>query len=415
MERKAKVIVVGGGPAGLLAAGRAAEGGADVLILEKMRKTGRKLCITGKGRCNITNVTEMEDFIVHFGKTGNFLRSAFNAFTNTQLMDLLHNLGLGMVTERGGRVFTASGKATDVLKVLLTWIQSMGVKLIENQPVQSLIVVKDKVTGVKTRDQQYFADAIILATGGASYPATGSTGDGYRLAESVGHRIIPIRPALVPLETSDDFTGELDGLNLRNINASLYVNGKKKGDFFGEISFTDTGVSGPITLAISSMIVDNLLKKKNVKFVLDLKPALDEKKLDARLLRDLQSRSNEVLSSLLRGLMPKKLVNLCLKNCNIPTDRLGGDLSKKERNKILFWLKNFSINISGYRSFKEAIVTAGGVNTREVDPNTMESKKVKGLFIIGELLDIQADTGGYNLQGAFSTGHLAGVQLGDVV
>jgi hypothetical protein len=406
--KKQKIIVIGGGPAGLMAAGQAAEAGADTLLLEKMNKTGLKLCITGKGRCNITNIAEISDFINHFGKTGPFLRQAFARFFNTDLMEFLTGLGLELVTERGGRVFPASGKATDVRKVLVQWNKRAGVEIKNSAPVDKILIRDEYVTGVVSQGKNISCDAVIIATGGASYPLTGSTGDGYRLGESAAHTVIPVRQALVPLVTSGGVAKKMAELNLRNVNVRMLINGKKKRAEFGEVVFTEFGVTGPTILTLSGEAVDNLRSGQKVTLSIDLKPALDEKKLDARLQRDIASRGKEQISSLLRGLLAREMVPVCLDLIGIPADHPVCNISAKERKRLRAWLKDFRLEVVAYRPFAEAIITAGGLDTREIDPRTMESRKVKGLFIAGELLDIQADTGGYNLQAAFSTGWLAG-------
>jgi hypothetical protein len=403
-----KVIVIGGGAAGLMAAGQAAEAGAETLLLEKMKRPGRKICITGKGRCNITNIAEISEFIGHFGKTGNFLRQSFARFFNNELMEFLEELGLKQVKERGGRVFPASGKAPEVLKVLLKWLQQCGVEIKESSPVEELIIEAGRITGVVVLGRKILCDAVILATGGASYPVTGSTGDGYRLAGTAGHQVVPIRPALVPLVTGGSIAGRMAELNLRNIKVRMLVNGKKYKEAFGELVFSKFGLTGPVILTLSGYAVDAIQNGDKVTFAIDLKPALDENKLEARLLRDFASRGKEDFASLLRGLLPREMVPICLELTNIPADRKVHSVSAKERRRLRTWLKDFRLEVTGFRPFAEAIVTAGGVDTREVDPRTMESRLTKGLFLAGELLDIQGDTGGYNLQAAFSTGWLAG-------
>jgi hypothetical protein len=403
-----KVIVIGGGAAGLMAAGQAAEAGAETLLLEKMKRPGRKICITGKGRCNITNIAEISEFIGHFGKTGNFLRQPFARFFNNELMEFLEELGLKQVKERGGRVFPASGKAPEVLKVLLKWLQQCGVEIKESSPVEELIIEAGRITGVVVLGRKILCDAVILATGGASYPVTGSTGDGYRLAGTAGHQVVPIRPALVPLVTGGSIAGRMAELNLRNIKVRMLVNGKKYKEAFGELVFSKFGLTGPVILTLSGYAVDAIQNGDKVTFAIDLKPALDENKLEARLLRDFASRGQEDFASLLRGLLPREMVPICLELTNIPADRKVHSVSAKERRRLRTWLKDFRLEVTGFRPFAEAIVTAGGVDTREVDPRTMESRLTKGLFLAGELLDIQGDTGGYNLQAAFSTGWLAG-------
>jgi predicted Rossmann fold flavoprotein len=391
-----------------MAAGQAAEGGVDTLLLEKMKRPARKLCITGKGRCNITNIVELPDFIAHFGKTGRFLHQAFWRFFTPDLMDFFKALGLELVTERGGRVFPASGRALDVLEVLLQWLERSGVQIELSSKVDGLTMINQRITGVVSRGREIPCDAVILATGGASFPATGSTGDGYRLAESAGHNVVPIRPALVPLETSGDAAGIMAGLNLRNINVRMLVNNKRRKEAFGEMIFTEFGVTGPVILTLSGEAVDAMRDGHKIALSIDLKPGLDKKKLDARLLRDIASRGKEQVRSFLRGLLPREMVPVCLNLTEIPPDGQASRISAKERRRLLTWLKDFRLEVIGYRPLAEAIITAGGVDTREVDPKTMESRLTKGLFIAGELLDIHADTGGYNLQAAFSTGWLAG-------
>ncbi|MBU1055551.1 MAG: NAD(P)/FAD-dependent oxidoreductase [Proteobacteria bacterium] len=403
-----KIIVIGGGPAGLMAAGQAAQAGAETLLLEKMRHTGLKLCITGKGRCNITNIAGISDFISHFGKTGSFLRQAFARFFNTDLMEFFNELGLELATERGGRVFPASGKAPDVHRVLLQWNKKAGVAIKNSSSVDKILIHNKRIIGVVAQGREISCDAVILALGGASYPATGSTGDGYSLSESAGHTVIPVRQALVPLETSGDEAKRMTGLNLRNVKAKMFVNGKKKREEFGEIVFAEFGLTGPAILTLSGEAVDSLRNGHKITLSLDLKPALDEKKLDARLLRDIASRGKEQISSFLRGVIPREMVPVCLDFIQIPADYQVCNISAKQRLRIRTWLKDFRLDVVGYRPFAEAIITAGGIDTREIDPRTMESKKTKGLFFAGELIDIQADTGGYNLQAAFSTGWIAG-------
>ncbi len=403
-----RVVVIGGGAAGLMAAGRAAESGAVVVVLEKMKQVARKLCITGKGRCNITNTAEIMAFIDHFPGTGRFLRPAFSTLFNDGLVSFFESNGLKVVTERGGRVFPASGKAPDVKASLMRWLQPLGVSVQTDVTVSSLLTEDDHVTGVIAGGRFIMADAVILATGGKSYPATGSTGDGYRLAEAVGHRIVPVRPALVPLETAGRFTGRMNDLNLRNIQVDLVVDGRRKARQFGELVFASFGVTGPTILTLSAQAVDALDAGSKVMLSLDLKPALDEKKLDARLVRDFSKRLVEPVHSVLRGLLPAPLVPVCLGMTGIRRERKPAEMKVEERRRLGNWLKNFPLEVTGYRPFSEAIVTAGGIDTTEVDPRTMESRKVAGLYLAGEVLDIQGDTGGYNLQAAFSTGWVAG-------
>ncbi|MBU1453623.1 MAG: NAD(P)/FAD-dependent oxidoreductase [Proteobacteria bacterium] len=402
------IVVVGGGAAGLMAAGQAAQCGARVILLEKMKRPGRKICISGKGRCNITNNAATADFINRFGKNGRFLRQAFSRFFAPELIDFLQENGLEVVLERGGRYFPASGKAPDLLKTFLHWLGQLKVEIRIDSPVQSLLISGNQLQGVLTSTGKISCDAVILSTGGASYPATGSTGDGYRLAESAGHSIIPIRPALVPLEITGGIRPELVGLELKNVEVRLLINGKRSQQLFGEMHFIKTGVSGPVILTLSGAVVDGLRKGEQVVLALDLKPALDEQKLDARLIRDFEKRREEPFDQVLRGLLPAQLIPLCLEQTGIPAKQLVAQVSKKERKKLLHWLKDLRMEVSSHRPFTEAIVTAGGIHLKEVDPRTMESKILPGLYLAGEILDLNGDTGGYNLQAAFSTGWLAG-------
>ena len=404
---KPRIIIVGGGPAGLMAAGQAALSGAEAIILEKMDRPGRKLRITGKGRCNLTNIAALSDFITHYGPNGRFLRQAFSRFFTRELVAFLEELNVPTLIERGGRVFPAVGRAGDVADALARWVRDCGVVLKPRSAVEGLLVEKGRVTGVEAA-RVYRADAVIIACGGASYPVTGSTGDGYGLAESAGHNIVPIRPALVPLETAGDVADRLQGLNLRNVNCSLWIKGKKRAQGFGEMSFTSFGLSGPIVLSLSRQAVDALRAGLNVSLSIDLKPALDQRKLDARLLRDLDAHGRKRFRTLLKGLLPGKLIPVCMDLTGISPDRVGHQVTSQERGKLRTWLKDFRLEITGYRPFTEAIVTAGGIDTKEVDPRTMSSRLVKGLYFAGEVLDIDGDTGGYNLQAAFSTGWVAG-------
>jgi predicted Rossmann fold flavoprotein len=425
---KRQVIVVGGGAAGLIAAGQAAELGAETLLLEKMDRPGRKLRITGKGRCNLTNIAPVSEFIAHFGPNGRFLRQAFHQFFCPELVGFFEDLGVRTLTERGGRVFPVEGQAQDVVDALLGWIGERGVTLRTRSPVERLVLEGGRVAGVHVSGppgRVFRGDAVIVATGGASYPATGSTGDGYRLAQSVGHTVVPIRPALVPLETASDIASRLQGLSLRNVTVQVWINprhsslprqpdgsteqmGRKHAEAFGEMIFTHFGISGPIILSLSKQVVDALRQGQRVTISIDLKPALDERKLDARLLRDLDAYGKQQFRTLLKGLLPRKLIPVCFDLTGIAPDKVGHQITAEERKRLRTWLKDFRLEVSGYRPLTQAIITAGGVDTREVDPRSMASRLVEGLYFAGEVLDIDADTGGYNLQAAFSTGWLAG-------
>jgi predicted Rossmann fold flavoprotein len=392
-----------------MAAGQAASVGARVTVLEKMDRPGSKLRITGKGRCNLTNVAPLADFISHFGQNGRFLRSAFTHFFTPDLVAFFEREGVETVTERGGRIFPASDRAEDVVDALVLWARREGATLYTGQTVKELSVQGRRVVGVILADgQQLQADAVVLATGGASYPGTGSTGDGYRLAESVGHSMVPIRPALVPLETAGDIAPRLQGLSLRNVTVQVWVDGKKRVDAFGEMLFTHFGVSGPIILSLSRTVVDALRQGESVSLSIDLKPALDVKKLDARLLRDLDVHGKRQFRTLLKGLLPSKLIPVFLDLTGIPPDRAANQITSAERKRLRRLLKDLRLEVTGHRPLREAIITAGGVSTRQVDPRSMASRLVEGLYFAGEVLDVDADTGGYNLQAAFSTGWLAG-------
>ncbi len=404
----ARVIVVGAGAAGLLAAGRAAELGAQVLLLEKMTRPGRKLRITGKGRCNVTNTASMADFTAQFGKNGRFLRPAFSRFFATEMLALLDSLGVPHKVERGGRVFPASDQAQDVVDALQRWVKRRGVKLRKETPVHSLILEEGRAVGVAGDGWAERGDAVILCLGGASYKGTGSSGDGYALAKAAGHTVIKIRPALVPLVTAEDTAAKLQGLSLRNVEASLWVAGKKASSAFGEMIFTHFGLSGPIVLKLSRFAVDTLAAGEKVELAIDLKPALEHDVLDRRLLRDLDKHGKRHFETLLADLLPRKLIPVCIDETGIPADRPGHQVGAADRKRLRLWLKDFRLAIRKCRPLNEAIVTAGGVNLKEVDPKTMASRKCPGLYIAGELLDLDAFTGGYNVQAAFSTGWLAG-------
>ncbi|NQT25685.1 NAD(P)/FAD-dependent oxidoreductase [candidate division KSB1 bacterium] len=403
------ILIIGAGPAGLIAGARAAECGATVVILEKMDQPAMKLRITGKGRCNITNSAEMEDFLTHFSPNPRFLKPAFYTFFNTQLLEKLERLNVPTVVERGGRVFPVSQSAKDVAEALIKWGRESGVKVWTNACVSELVVSDGEIRSVTLKDGQTIeAKSVIIATGGVSYPGTGSSGDGYRLAKSVGHTITPVRPALVPLLTEGTVAQSMQGLSLKNVTASLWVDEKKQADDFGEMIFTHFGLSGPIILTLSRKAVIALDKRQSVEICLDLKPALDETKLDTRLIRELNTHGKQQFKSILKGLLPQKMIPVCADVVEISLDKPASQISGVERKALLRFLKNFRFTINGHRGLKEAIVTAGGVSIKEIDSKTMASKLLQGLYFAGEVLDIDADTGGYNLQAAFSTGWLAG-------
>jgi hypothetical protein len=402
------VIVVGAGPAGLLAAGRAAELGAKVLVLEKMRSEGRKLLITGKGRCNITNAAPIGEFITHVFPNGKFLRNAFSQYYSKDILLLLKKYGLESVLERGGRYFPATDKSIDVLRALLKWVNESGVEIRCDQRVEKLVVENGVITGVKANGEYFTAQKVILATGGKSYPATGSTGDGYELARQVGHTIEKPIPALVPLETKGSVAQNLQGLNLKNVKAVIWVDGKKAGENFGEMIFTHFGLSGPIILTLSRIAVDALQNNKKVEITIDLKPALDEQKLDNRLIRDLNEHGKKQIGNIFREWLPASMIPVFIELLQLDPEKECHQINGNERKQIRNLMKNLRFEVSHNRSFKEAIITAGGVVTSEISPKTMESKLVSGLYFAGEMIDLDAETGGYNLQIAYSTGWLAG-------
>lgn len=407
--KRSRVIVIGAGPAGLLAAGHAAALGAETLLLEKMERPARKLRITGKGRCNLTNTAPLPDFLPHFGRQGDFLRQAFARFFSDELIAFLRELGVETVAERGGRVFPASNAAGEVAQALTRWAESQGALLRTRAPVAGLRIEAGRVTGVRLAGAgSEEAEAVILATGGASYPSTGSTGDGQRLAAAAGHAIEPLRPALVPLVTAGSVARRLQGLSLRNVRARLLVDDRRRAEEFGEMLFTHFGVSGPIVLTLSGRAVDALRSGGEVALAIDLKPALEERELDARLQRELQAGGRRQFATVLRELLPRKLIPVCAQLTGIAPATPGHQVTSAQRRGLREWLKDFRLEITGHRPLAEAIITAGGVRLREVDPRTLESRIVPGLFFAGEILDLQADTGGYNLQAAFSTGWLAG-------
>ncbi len=406
------VIVVGAGPAGLLAAGRAAELGGKVLMLEKMRQEGRKLLITGKGRCNITNNAAIAGFIKHVFPNGKFLRSAFSQFFSNDIIELLQQYGVESILGQGGRYFPASNKSADVLKALLKWVNELNIEIRCGHRVEKLLTDDGAIIGLRANGHDFKARHIILATGGKSYPATGSNGDGYELAKQIGHTVEKPIPALVPLETQGDVAQKLQDLNLKNVKAVAWVNNKKAGEAFGEMIFTHFGLSGPIILTLSRIVVSALKQNFKVEITVDLKPALNEQKLDKRLLRDLNEHGKKKISNIFRNWLPASMIPVFIDLLKLDPEKECHQVSSNERKQIRYLLKNLRFNISNHRSFKEAIITAGGIPTREISPKTMESKLVKGLYFAGEIIDLDAETGGYNLQIAWSTGWLAGNSCG---
>lgn len=407
-----QVIVIGAGPAGLMAAIRAAEKGKKVLVLEKMNQPCRKLAITGKGRCNITNTLELQEFIKRVHPDGRFLRNCFSRYFSADILKMLNENGVPTVEERGGRVFPASSQAKDVVQALLKVAARNKVTIQTGAIVNRLVADNNKITHIEVSrnggKQNIPVESCILTTGGMSYPATGSTGDGYRLAEGVGHTISEPRPALVPLETEENFASKCSGLNLRNINATLWIDGKKAGAEFGELLFTDTGLSGPVILTLSRNVFQLLSEMKKVEISIDLKPALDDQKLDKRLLRDFAEFGKSNLTELCRKWLPGQIIEPFIDELSISRDKTGSTITAAERKKIRLLLKDLRFRITKCRPFSEAIVTAGGISTKEIDAVTMRSKRIDNLYFAGEVIDLDGDTGGYNLQIAFSTGWVAG-------
>lgn len=419
-----KVIVIGGGPAGMLAAISSAQNGNEVTILEKMDMLGKKLLITGKGRCNITSSLPMEDFIKNIPGNGMFMYSSFNNFDNNDIIKLLKEEGVETKEERGNRVFPVSDKSQDVKKALVNRLKKLNVKVILNAKVEDILVDNDNVCGVvaniEGKKNKSKADKVIVATGGKSYPGTGSTGDGYELLKKLGHTITKIRPSLVSLTaTRDDgleICKNMQGLSLRNVGIKFkdILKNKIIYEDFGEMLFTHFGVSGPTILSGSAHLlryknVDELLKDKKIKLYIDLKPALTEEKLDERILRDFEEEKNKAFKNSLDKLLPRKMIDTIVDLSGINPDKKVNEMTKKERQNLVHLLKNLEIGISNFRSIEEAIVTSGGVNIKEINPKTMESKIINGLYVAGEIIDVDAYTGGFNLQIAYSTGFTAGM------
>ncbi|MDX9830123.1 MAG: NAD(P)/FAD-dependent oxidoreductase [Anaerolineae bacterium] len=409
-----QVVVIGGGAAGLMAAGQAAAASAPVLLLERTARLGTKLRITGKGRCNLTNTAEMDDFLEHFrfpdpeGDAHLYLRNAFARFFAPDLVAFFQDLGVETNVERGGRVFPSSNNAHQVAEALARFAREQGVQIRTLSRVEKLWLEDGGLRGVILQDgERIAAGAAIVATGGASYPKTGSTGDGYRLAEQAGHRVLPIRPALVPLVLAGTEPRAMAGLSLRNVEVRLLLDGQEVARDFGEMLFTHYGVSGPIILSLSGPAVQRLGRGR-LQMSINLKPALGAEKLDARLRRDIDQFGKRSYRNLLKELLPLKMIDVFVARSGIPPSKPGHQISAEERLRVRELLHDFRLAIVGHRPLEEAIVTAGGVDTREVDPRTMASRLVQGLYFAGEVLNVQADTGGYNLQAAFSTGYVAG-------
>nr|WP_307760148.1 aminoacetone oxidase family FAD-binding enzyme [uncultured Peptostreptococcus sp.] len=403
-----KVAIIGAGAAGSIAAYFAAKSGADVTVYEKNNIIGRKLRITGKGRCNITNASDLEDIISNIYRNGNFMYSALYSFSNDNLMDLFKEYGLKLKIERGNRVFPESDKALDVVLTIEKMLKDAGVKIEFNKKVESIIIEDERIKGIKLGDgKKIFADSVVIATGGVSYPLTGSSGDGYKMAGKAGHNITRLKPALAGLETVQLPRKEMIGLNLRNIGISLYENNKKIYEDFGELEFRNYGIDGPTIKSASCYVEDT--QKNTYYIVLDLKAALSEEKLDLRIQRDFKKYMNKNFENALNDLLPKSMIDFVISLSEIDRYKAVHQITKKERRKLLESIKKIRFDIKKIRPIEEAIVTSGGVEVKEINPATMESKKVEGLYFAGEIVDIDAYTGGYNLQAAFSMGYLAGI------
>ena len=416
-----RVIVVGGGPAGMIAAITAAENGNDVTIIEKMPSFGRKLLITGKGRCNITSSLYMSEFIKNTPGNGRFLYSAFQNYTNKDIIEFLKRQGLEVKEERGNRIFPVTDKSIDVLNCFKKRIDELKIKYKLDTRVEKILVRDSEVLGVRTNKEIIQTDKIILATGGKSYPLTGSTGDGYKIAKDLGHTITPIKPSLVPLEVYEkEECKRLQGLSLRNVGIRIIDSERNKLIYedFGEMLFTHFGISGPIILSGSAHLarykdIDYLLKKGYVNLSIDLKPALTEEQLDDRILRDFKEFKNKQFKHSLDKLLPQKLIPLIIELSGIDENKRVNEITKTERKRLGQLLKCFTITIKAFRPVEEAIITSGGINVREINPKTMESKIIKGLYFAGEIIDVDAYTGGFNLQIAYSTGYTAGISVSE--
>ena len=411
-----KVIVIGGGPAGMLAAISAAKCGNDVEILEKNQICGKKLLITGKGRCNITSSLPMEDFINNVPGNGKFLYSAFSNFTNQDIIKLLKKHHVEVKNERGSRIFPITDKSQDVLRALLDEIKERNIEIKTNTLVEEIIQKDGKVIGVKTQDELIYADKVILATGGKSYPQTGSDGSGYEIAKKLGHTIVNIRPSLVSLVVKEkNICACLQGLSLRNVMIEIKnkQNNKQIYSDFGEMLFTHFGLSGPIILSSSAHIlrvenIDKLLKEDKIEITIDLKSALPEEKLNQRVLKDFEKNKNKEFKNSLGDLLPKKMIPIIIQLSKIDSQKQVNEITKLERQNLVKLLKNFKLTIKDFGNINDAIITSGGINIKEINSKTMESKLIQGLFFAGEIIDVDAYTGGFNLQIAYSTGYTAG-------
>lgn len=408
-----QIVVIGGGAAGLMAAVIAGREGARVILLEKMNMVGKKMGITGKGRCNITNSADISDFIKNTPGNGKFLYGAYERFSNVDLLALLHEWGLKTKVERGGRVFPESDSALEVRNLFMKMLKKYNVTVHLNEAVTKIVTKDNVVTGVVTTKESYACEAVIIATGGASYPLTGSTGDGYRLAEGVGHSITDIRPSLVPIVTEESWVKDIMGLSLRNVEVSIVFKEKVQAKMFGEMMFTHFGVTGPTILSLSHTVGKLLRKKKTASIAvsINLKPALTAEVLDKRLQKDFDLYSKKQLANGMKDLLPSNLIPIIISLAKLDPAKPINQITKEERQQLCHVLQHMTLTVKGLRPVEEAIVTAGGISLKEFNPKTMESKLVKGLYGAGEVLDIDAFTGGYNLQAAFSTGYVAAMHI----
>lgn len=406
-----KVIVIGGGAAGAVAAIFAARNGHRVELFEKNEKIGKKLFITGKGRCNVTNAGDMDALFDAVKSNPKFLYSAFYSFTNEQAMDFFEELGVRLKVERGNRVFPQSDHSSDIIHALKHELEQLGVEIHFCTEVKDVLVEHEKFTGIVLKNgKKVSGDACVVATGGISYASTGSTGDGYRFAEKTGHKVTELYPSLVPMEVKEWYAKELQGLSLRNVRGTILDGKKKLYDEFGEMLFTHYGVSGPIIISASS-VVGKKLQDKELTLQIDLKPALSREQLDQRVLRDFEENKNKQFKNAVDKLFPAKLKPIMIELSGISPEKKVNEISKEERLCFVDLIKNFKMTLTGFRSYNEAIITKGGVSVKDIDPGTMESKKISGLYFAGEVLDLDALTGGFNLQIAWSTGYLAGISI----
>lgn len=403
-----KVIIIGGGAAGMFAAISAAGCGHQTELFEKNEKLGKKLFITGKGRCNLTNACDRDTFFQSICTNEKFMYSSFSAFSNFDTINFFEELGLKTKVERGNRVFPASDHSSDVIRALEKELQKLGVKIHLNTEVKNIMIKEGRAAGILLKENaEVFADFVIVATGGCSYPLTGSTGDGYLFARTAGHKVTDLSPALVPIEAAEPEIKELQGLSLKNVQAVIRSREKELYSGFGEMLFTHYGVSGPLILTASSYLAEEL-KKSPLTLEIDLKPALSIEQLDKRILRDFEDNQNKQFKNILGGLLPAKIIPVIIKRSNIAPDKKINEIDKQERKNLVLAIKKFTVTLKRLRDYNEAIITKGGVSVKEINPATMESKKVKGLYFVGEVLDIDAITGGFNLQLAWSTAYAAG-------